>query len=72
VVSFTPTVAGARTGALTIVDAAAGSPHNVNLAGTGQTAPNSNGGTPSGSYALTVAGTGGTLLNYGTLTLTIR
>jgi hypothetical protein len=34
-VTFTPTVAGARTGAVTITDDAAGSPHVVQLAGTG-------------------------------------
>ena len=34
-VTFTPTQAGARTGALTITDSSAGSPHTVQLTGTG-------------------------------------
>jgi len=34
-VTFTPTAAGSRTGALTITDNASGSPHTVALAGTG-------------------------------------
>jgi hypothetical protein len=34
-VTFTPTAAGSRTGALTIADNAPGSPHTVTLAGTG-------------------------------------
>jgi hypothetical protein len=72
VVSFTPTATGVRSGSITILDDAPGSPHTVNLAGTGQNAPTSNGGTPSGSYALTIAGTSGTLLNYGTLTVTVQ
>ena len=38
-VTFKPTVAGARTGTLTITDNAAGSPRNIALAGTGTTAP---------------------------------
>ena len=42
-VSFTPTAAGARTGTLTFVDSAPGSPHVVTLTG--------NGGTPSGTIA---------------------
>ena len=37
-VQMTPTAAGARTGALTIADNAAGTPHNVNLTGTGRRA----------------------------------
>ena len=35
-VRFTPTVVGARTGAITITDNAAGSPHKVALSGTGR------------------------------------
>lgn len=36
-VSFTPTVAGARSGAVTITDNASGSPHVISLSGTGAT-----------------------------------
>jgi hypothetical protein len=38
-VTFTPTATGTRTGAVTITDNAAGSPHIVNLTGTGVAAP---------------------------------
>jgi Abnormal spindle-like microcephaly-assoc'd, ASPM-SPD-2-Hydin/Beta-propeller repeat len=38
-VTFAPTVAGARTGTLTVMDNAAGSPQTVSLTGTGVTAP---------------------------------
>ncbi len=38
-VTFKPTVAGARTGALTITDNAGGSPRSIALTGTGTTAP---------------------------------
>jgi len=38
-ITFTPTASGNRTGALTIVDDATGSPHVVNLAGTGAVGP---------------------------------
>src|SRR5205085_11254256 len=34
-VTFTPTQVGARSGAITITDSAAGSPHTVALSGTG-------------------------------------
>ena len=37
-VSFTPTATGTRTGAITITDNATGSPHSVNLSGTGSSA----------------------------------
>lgn len=36
-VTFTPSAAGARSGAITITDSAAGSPHSVKLTGTGTT-----------------------------------
>ncbi len=72
-VSFTPTAAGSRTGSLSFVDDATGSPHTVTLTGTGQTAPSSTGGTPSGSYTVTVTGTAGTsLAHVGTVTLTVK
>ncbi len=71
-VSFTPTVIGARTGTISVADGATGSPHTVTLAGTGQAAPSSNGGTPTGSYTLTVSGTAGTLSNFAPLTLTVQ
>jgi hypothetical protein len=72
-VTFTPTAAGARTGSLAFVDDATGSPHTVTLNGTGQTAPSGTGGTPSGSYTVTVTGTAGTsLVHSGTVTLTVK
>jgi hypothetical protein len=72
-VSFTPTAAGTRTGSLSFVDDASGSPHTVTLTGTGQTAPSSTGGTPSGSYTVTVTGTAGSsLAHVGTVTLTVK
>jgi hypothetical protein len=36
-VTFTPTAAGTRTGAITVSDSALGSPHTVSLSGTGTT-----------------------------------
>src|SRR5262249_19619778 len=64
-VTFAPTATGARTGTLTITDNAAGSPHTVALAGTGQSAPTTSGPTPTGTYAITVSGTSNTLLQSG-------
>jgi hypothetical protein len=72
-VTFTPTATGARTGTLAFVDDASGSPHQVTLNGTGQAAPSTTGGTPSGSYAVTVSATAGTsLAHFGTVTLTVK
>jgi hypothetical protein len=72
-VTFTPTATGARTGSLTFVDDATGSPHTVTLNGTGQAAPSGTGGTPSGSYTVTVTGAAGTsLVHSGTVTLTVK
>ena len=71
-VSFTPTATGARTGALTVVDDAGGSPHTVNLTGTGQAAPASTGGTPSGSYTVTITAVAGTLSHVSAVTLTVQ
>jgi hypothetical protein len=72
-VTFTPTATGARTGSLTLVDDASGSPHTVTLTGTGQAAPSTTGGTPSGSYTLTISGTAGTSVAHsGTVTLTVK
>ena len=68
-VSFTPTAAGARSGTLSFIDNAAGSPHTVALSGTGVAAPAAGSGTPAGSYTVTVTGTAGTLTH--TLPLTI-
>jgi hypothetical protein len=72
-VSFTPVATGTRTGTLTFADNASGSPHAVTLTGTGQTAPSTTGGTPSGSYTVTVIGAAGaSLVHFGTITLTVQ
>jgi hypothetical protein len=72
-VTFTPTGTGARTGSLSFVDDATGSPHTVVLNGTGQAAPSGTGGTPSGSYVVSVSGTAGTsLAHVGSVTLTVK
>jgi len=71
-VTFTPTAAGTRSGTLSVVDDAAGSPHTVTLSGTGQTAPSSTGGTPAGSYTIGVSGAVGTLTHFGTVILTVQ
>jgi hypothetical protein len=52
-VTFTPTAGGARTGTLTIMDNAPGSPQTVTLNGTGETV-----GVSSASSSLTVSGSG--------------
>jgi hypothetical protein len=71
-VSFTPTIASARTGTMSIVDDAPGGPHLVSLTGTGQAAPTSTGGTPAGSYTVGVSGTVGTLVHFSGLILTVQ
>ena len=72
-VTFTPTATGARTGTLSFVDDASGSPQAVTLNGTGQAAPSTTGGTPSGSYTVTISGTAGTsVAHFGTVTLTVK
>jgi hypothetical protein len=72
-VTFTPTATGSRTGTLVFVDDASGSPHQVTLIGTGAAAPSTTGGTPSGSYTVTVSGTAGTsLAHFGAVTLTVK
>jgi hypothetical protein len=72
-VTFTPTATGTRTGSLSFVDDASGSPQLVTLTGTGQAAPSTTGGTPSGSYTVTISGTAGTsLAHFGTVTLTVK
>jgi hypothetical protein len=67
-VSFTPTLAGQRSGTVTIVDNAANSPQTVSLTGTGQAAN----GTPAGSYPVSVTGVSGALAQSGSLTLVVR
>jgi hypothetical protein len=54
-VVFMPTTAGTRTGTLTIVDNAAGSPHTVSLSGTGANPSLGLGLAPGGSNTATVA-----------------
>lgn len=51
-VSFTPAVAGSRSGTLTITSNAANSPHTVALSGTGTTASSGGGGGGGGGCAL--------------------
>src|SRR5579864_8497390 len=69
IVTFTPTVAGSRTGTITITDNASNSPQRVSLTGTGVSA---SGATPTGSYQVTVNGSSGTLVNSGTITLIVQ
>jgi len=69
-VTFTPTGTGTRSGTLTFLDNAPGSPHSVTLTGTGAT-PASGSGTPAGTYTVTVTGTAGTLVHTSPLTLTV-
>jgi hypothetical protein len=71
-VTFNPTAVGARTGTISLVDDAGGSPHAVTLTGTGQSAPSSTGGTPAGSYAIGISGAVGTLSHFGSLILTVQ
>jgi len=71
-VSFTPTVAGSRSGTLTVIDNASGSPHTVNLVGTGVAVSTGGGATPSGSYSVTVSAVSGTLTHATTVTLGVQ
>jgi hypothetical protein len=72
-VTFTPTAIGARTGTLTFTEDAAGSPHVITLNGTGQAAPATTGGTPAGSYTLTISGTAGTsVAHLANVTVTVK
>jgi hypothetical protein len=48
-VTFTPTAAGSRSAAVSIVDNASGSPHSISLSGTGTSQP-----TPTGTYPIVV------------------
>ena len=58
-VTFTPTAAGSSTGSVKIIDNATGSPHTLNLTGTGTTPEESTGGsTSSSSTGSMVSGTG--------------
>jgi len=80
-VTFTPTTAGTRTGSILIVDAAAGSPHVINLSAVGSgaiasLAPTSltfssqQVGTSSAAQAVTLTNTGNVALSVGTLQTT--
>jgi hypothetical protein len=71
-VTFTPTVAGSRTGTLGLVDSAPGSPHNVALSGTGVAAPTAGSSTPAGSYIVTITGTAGSLTHTTAPSLTVQ
>ncbi len=66
-VTFTPTAAGSRTGAVVVTDSGAGSPRSVTLAGTGQ-----GGTTPAGTYSIGVTGASGSLVQNGSVTLTVQ
>lgn len=65
-VTFKPTSAGARNGALSISDNASGSPQSVTLAGTGTSSP-----TGTGTYTITITGTSGSLTHNTVVTLTV-
>jgi hypothetical protein len=71
-VTFTPTTTGTRSGTLTLLDNAPGSPHSVSLSGTGAAPPASGSGTPTGTYTVTVNGTNGTLVHTSTVSLTVQ
>jgi len=71
-VSFTPSVAGARTGTISVLDDAPDSPHSATLSGTGQAAPSSTGGTPAGSYTIGVSGAVGTLSHFGNVIINVQ
>jgi hypothetical protein len=68
-VTFTPTAASARTGSLSIADNAGTSPQTVALSGTGVPPA---GGTPSGTYQITITGTSGTLVQTQIVTLVVQ
>jgi hypothetical protein len=65
-VTFTPTAAGTRAGALSVTDNALGSPRTASLNGTGLA------GTAAGTYPITVSGTAGALVNSGMVTLDVQ
>jgi hypothetical protein len=73
-VTFTPTAGGTRTGSITLTDSAPGSPHVINLTGTGLvpmaslnptslTFASQAIGTPSGAQQITLTNAGGANLN---------
>jgi hypothetical protein len=68
-VTFTPTAAGARAGALTVADNAANSPQTVGLTGTGASA---SAGTPAGTYQIGITGSSGALTQSGAVTLVVQ
>ncbi len=68
-VTFTPTASGQRTGTLSITDNAGNSPQTVSLTGTGTSA---SGGTPAGTYAVSITGASGSLTQSGTVTLVVQ
>ena len=68
-VTFTPTQPGVRAGVLTITDNASTSPQVIALSGTG-TAPA--GGTPAGTYQISITGSSGALIQSAALTLIVQ
>ncbi|MBV8902510.1 MAG: choice-of-anchor D domain-containing protein, partial [Acidobacteriia bacterium] len=80
-VTFTPSTAGNRTGALTIADGAAGSPHRVALSGTGVAVPqlslspssltfaNQNVGTASAMQRVTLSNPGSAALSIASISI---
>lgn len=72
-VTFTPTAAGLRAGSLTFVDdAPGGGSQTVSLSGTGQAVLSETGGTPAGTYNVTVTGVAGGLTQAAQLTLVVE
>ncbi len=71
-INFTPTATGTRAGTLTVADNATGSPHTISLTGNGSAAPAAGSATPSGTYAIAVLGTVGTLTHAVNLTLAVQ
>jgi hypothetical protein len=67
VVTFKPTVVGARSASVSVTDNAGGSPQSISLTGTGTSTP-----TPPGSYTVDVSGNGGGYQDYVMVNVTVK